>query len=47
MNSKNMRGLYRGINEFKRGYQLRNNLVKDENGDLLAEELHFSVIECA
>jgi hypothetical protein len=26
--------LYRGINEFKRGYQPRNNLLKDENGDL-------------
>jgi hypothetical protein len=32
-----MRDLYRGINEFKRGYQPRNNLVKDENGDLLAD----------
>jgi hypothetical protein len=27
----------RGINEFKRGYQPRNNLVKDENGDLLSD----------
>jgi hypothetical protein len=35
--SKNIRDLYRGINELKRGYQLRNNLVKDENGDLLAD----------
>jgi hypothetical protein len=37
MNSKNknIRDLYRGINEFKRGYQPRNNLVKDGNGDLL------------
>jgi hypothetical protein len=34
--NKNIRDLYRGINEFKRGYQLRTNLVKDENGDLLA-----------
>jgi hypothetical protein len=34
--NKNMIDLYRGINEFKRGYQPRNNLVKDENGDLLA-----------
>jgi hypothetical protein len=24
-------------NEFKRGYKLRNNLVKNENGDLLAD----------
>jgi hypothetical protein len=37
--NKNIRDPYRGINEFKRGYQLRNNLVKDENGDLL-EQLH-------
>jgi hypothetical protein len=39
MNSKNknIRDLYRGINEFKRGYQPRNNLVKDENGDLLVD----------
>jgi hypothetical protein len=29
--------LFRGISEFKRGYQPRNNLVKDENGDLLAD----------
>jgi hypothetical protein len=31
------RELYRGINEFKKGYQPRINLVKDENGDLLAD----------
>jgi hypothetical protein len=35
--NKNIRDLYRGINEFKRGYQLRNKLVKDENGDVLAD----------
>jgi hypothetical protein len=35
MNSKNIRDLYRGINECKRGYQPRSNLAKDENGDLL------------
>jgi hypothetical protein len=34
--NKNTRDLYRGINEFKKGYQLRNNFMKDENGDLLA-----------
>jgi hypothetical protein len=28
--------LQRGINEFKRGYQPRSNLVKDENGDICA-----------
>jgi hypothetical protein len=39
MNSKNknIRDLYRGINEFKRGYHPRSNFVRDENGDLLAE----------
>jgi hypothetical protein len=43
MNSKtkNIRDLYRGIYEFKRGYQPRNDLVKDENGDLLAESLNI------
>jgi hypothetical protein len=35
--NKNIRDLYRGILGFKRGYQPRNNLVKDENGDLLAD----------
>jgi hypothetical protein len=35
--NKNIRDLYRGINGFKRGYQPRNNLVKDENGDLLVD----------
>jgi hypothetical protein len=29
--------MYRGINEFKRGYHPRSNLVKDKNGDLLAD----------
>jgi hypothetical protein len=36
-NGKNIRDLYRGINEFKRSYQPRNNFVQDENGDLLAD----------
>jgi hypothetical protein len=35
--SKNIRDLYRRINDFKKGYQPRSNLVKDENGDLLAD----------
>jgi hypothetical protein len=33
--NKNIRDPYRGINKFKKAYQPRNNLVKDENGDLL------------
>jgi len=38
-NSKiqNIRDLYRGINDFKKGYQTRCNIVKDEKGDLVAE----------
>jgi hypothetical protein len=35
--SKNIRDLYRRRNEFKRDSQPRNILVKDENGDLLAD----------
>jgi hypothetical protein len=35
--NKNIRALYRGINEFKKGYQPRTKRVKDENGDLLAD----------
>jgi hypothetical protein len=29
--------LYRGINEFKKGYQHRINIIKDENGNLIAD----------
>jgi hypothetical protein len=55
MNSKtkNIRDLYRGINDFKKGHQLRNNLINDENGDLLADSTFYtggkiaSIIECA
>jgi hypothetical protein len=35
--NKNIGDLCRGLKECKRGYQLRDNLVKDENGDLLAD----------
>jgi hypothetical protein len=38
--NKNIRYLYKGINEFKRVYQPRSNLVKDENADLLADILN-------
>jgi hypothetical protein len=34
--NKTIRNLYRGINDFKKGYQHRTNVVKDENGDLVA-----------
>jgi hypothetical protein len=29
--------LYRGINDFKKGYQPRTNIVKDEKGDLITD----------
>jgi hypothetical protein len=35
--NKNITDLYRGVNEFKKGYQPRTNLVKDERSDVLAE----------
>jgi len=33
-NNRNIRGLCRGINEFKKGYQPRTNFVKYDKGDL-------------
>ena len=38
-NSKiqNIRNFYRGISEFKKGYQPRCKIVKDEKGDLVAD----------
>jgi hypothetical protein len=35
--NKNIRDLYMGINEFKKGYQPRTSLVKDKRSDLLAD----------
>jgi hypothetical protein len=35
--SKNIRDLYRGINEFKKGYQTSINIIKDQNGNLIAD----------
>jgi hypothetical protein len=35
--NKNIRDLYRGINEFKKGYNPRTNVEREENGDLLAD----------
>jgi hypothetical protein len=50
---KNIWELYRGIIDFKKGYQPRNNVVKDEKGDLVADchsilarwRNHFAAIE--
>ena len=35
--NKNIRDLYRGISDFKKGYRPRCNIVKDEKGDLVAD----------
>jgi hypothetical protein len=35
--NKNIRDLYSGTNDFKKGYRPRTNVVKDEKGDLVAD----------
>jgi hypothetical protein len=35
--NKTIRDLYRGINELKKGCESRSNIIKDENGNLLAD----------
>jgi hypothetical protein len=35
--NKNIRDLYRDIYEYKKGYQPRINIIKDENGNLLSD----------
>jgi hypothetical protein len=35
--NNNIRDLYRGINDVKKGYQPRTRIVKDEKGDLVAD----------
>ena len=34
---KNTRALYMGINDFKKSYQPRTNIVKDDKGDMVAD----------
>ena len=36
---KNIRDLYRGINDFKKGYQSKTNIVKDKKGDFIGDPL--------
>jgi len=36
-NIKNIRDFYRGINDFKKGYWPRTNIVKGDKGDLVAD----------
>jgi len=39
--NKNIRDVYRGINDFNKGYHPRTNIVKDEKGDLVAHPTVF------
>jgi hypothetical protein len=41
-NSKNIREFYRGINDFKKGYQPITNIVKSERGDLVTYLVTYS-----
>ena len=41
---KNMRDLYRGINDFKKGYHPRTNIVKDDKGDFVTDCLSVLVV---
>ena len=38
---KNIRNLYRGISDFKKGYQPRTSIVYDEKGDLVTDPTVF------
>jgi len=42
---KNIMDLYRGISNFKKGYQPRSNIVKDDKGDLVAD-CHSILARC-
>ena len=39
---KNIRDLYRGISDFKKGYQPRTNVGEDEKSDLVADS--YSIV---
>ena len=38
--NKNVRDLCRGISEFRKGYQPRTSIVKNETGDLVTDSLN-------
>jgi len=40
---KNIRDLYRGINDFQKGYHFRTNVKKYENGDMVADPYSIAV----
>jgi hypothetical protein len=39
--AKNIRDLYRVISDFKKGYQCRTNIEKDEKGDFVTDSTVF------
>jgi hypothetical protein len=41
--TKNIRDLYRGISDFKKGYQPRTNTAKNEKGDLFTDSHSITV----
>jgi hypothetical protein len=43
--NKNVRDLWRGINAFKKVYQPRINIIKDEIGNLLTDPQCFEQVE--
>jgi len=45
MRTKILRDSYRGINELKKGYQPRINIIEDENGNLLVDPQCFEYLE--
>ena len=47
--NKNIRDLYTGIKEFKKGYQARVNVIKNENEELLADSntILKTITKCA
>jgi len=43
---KNIRDLYRGTNDIKKGYQPGNNIVKNKNGNLVTD-CHSILVRCS
>jgi hypothetical protein len=39
--NENIRDLYGGVSGFKKGYQPRTNIVKDEKGDLVTDSPQY------
>jgi len=44
---KNIRDLYRGFSDFKKGYQPRTNIAKDDKGDFIADSHSILARRCS